>query len=341
MAAILCIIVTVLFSGCSGNNQGAQTDQPAGETQQPESARQVNLTWGASSSTSPFYAFYASLASGIQKANPNFNITIQETGGSDDNAKRVREGTCDIGSCSMESDLKSYNGTGAFEGEPCKDLRVLWYDHVSVYQWATAQSSNITDLTQFDGQYVSPGGAGTSQATVSKDVFELLGVHPKYLEGNQSVAGDAFQNRQIVGIAKLGPTPDSFLQQMQATQPINFINVTDEQYRKILTIYPAMQLVKVPAGAYENTGEWQSVGMLGGTQALSSLPQDAGYKLIKGLMEDARAEWEAAYPQGAATDILALTLQADTPLHAGTVQYLVEKEFDVPKELIPPEYKPA
>ena len=37
-----------------------------------------------------------------------------------------------------------------------------------------------------------------------------------------------------------------------------------------------------------------------------------------------------------------MTLQAAaTPLHAGTVQYLTEKGYEVPANLIPPEYVPV
>ena len=39
---------------------------------------------------------------------------------------------------------------------------------------------------------------------------------------------------------------------------------------------------------------------------------------------------------------LAMTLQAAaTPLHAGTVQWLVEHGYEVPEHLIPPEYVPV
>jgi TRAP transporter TAXI family solute receptor len=322
----LALVSVLLVGGCSKTE--TTTAAP----------RVIDLTWGASSSTSPYYAFYASLASGIQKANPQFNITIMETGGSVDNAKRLRDEICEISSSNMQSDMESYNGTGAFEGEPNKDIRVLWYDHVSVYQWAATRESGIRSLKDFDGKYVSPGGAGTQQALVSQEVYKLFGVTPRLFEGNQSVAGDAFQNRQIVSVAKLGPTPDSFLQQMQATQNIIFIDVTQEEYEKILTIYPFMNLLTIPASTYETPTDWHSIALLGGTETLSSMPQDVGYTLVKGLMVDARAEWMAAYPQGGSVDILGQTLQAKTPLHAGTVQYMVEKGYTVPPHLIPPEY---
>jgi len=48
---------------------------------------------------------------------------------------------------------------------------------------------------------------------------------------------------------------------------------------------------------------------------------------------------DAAFPNGAKQDVIQLTLNAKTPLHAGTVQYLHEKGIEVPADLIPPEYQ--
>lgn len=330
LVILICLAFLAMTTGCSNNGQTSADNQP------------LNLTFGASSTTSPFYVFYTAVAEGIHQVYPNYNITVQETGGSADNAKRIRDGTVDLAGCSMDSDMDSYNGTGVFKGSPNKDLRVLWYDHISVYQWVATKASKITDISQFDGQYCNPGGAGTSQETVTKDVMNLLDIHPKYFEGIQTVAADAFQNRQIVGIAKLGPPPDSFIQQLQASVPITLISLTDDQSNKILAAYPSFISCTVPANTYKDTGEFKSIGSMGGTQALSTkISQEVGYKLIKALMEGAKAVWTAAAPQEASADILGMTLQSRIPLNAGTVQYLVEKGRTVPKELIPPEYVPV
>ena len=39
--------------------------------------------------------------------------------------------------------------------------------------------------------------------------------------------------------------------------------------------------------------------------------------------------------------MVAYTLASAIPLHAGTVQYLIEKGVSVPESLIPPEYIPV
>ena len=57
--------------------------------------------------------------------------------------------------------------------------------------------------------------------------------------------------------------------------------------------------------------------------------------MIKAMWEDGKELWQNAYPVGKDNDVLAMTLQA------GTVQYLVEKGYDVPENLIPPEYVPV
>jgi TRAP transporter TAXI family solute receptor len=323
------LAVFVLFS-CSGNKEASDV--------KPET---IEITWGASPATSAYYAIYSSLAVGIQRANPRFNLTVMETGGAADSARQLRDGACEMSSSTVQSDMESYYGTGNFTGEPRPDLRVLWYDHISYYQWVATEDSGIKTLKDYDGKYINPGGIGTQQAQISQGIFKLFGITPRLLEGNQSVASDAFQNRQIAGIAKLGPVPDSFLTQMQATQKLVFIDISEEEYQQILTIYPFMSRITIPAGTYEKTGEWHTIALLGGANTTTKMSQDVGYTLIKGLMVDARAEWEAAYPEGKDNDILGWTLESKTPLHAGAVQFLVEAGHTVPPGLVPPEYTPV
>ena len=325
--AIFLALAAVLFSACS-EKKAASAAKP----------KIFEITWGLSPATSAYYAIYSSVAVGIQKANPNLNITVMETGGNADSARKLRDGICNVSNGNMQSDMELYLGMGNFAGEARPDLRALWYSHVSVYQWVATKDSGIKSLKDFNGKYMNPGGIGTQQVQISQGIFKLFNITPRIFEGNQSVASDAFQNRQIVGIAKLGPIPDSFLQQLQATQELEFINITDEEYQQILTIYPFVTHLKVPAGAYEKTGEWNTIALWGGTNALSSLPQEVGYALIKGFAEDAMADFIAAYPEGKNLNLLKQTLDSKIPLHAGTVQYLEEKGYTVPPELIPSEY---
>jgi TRAP transporter TAXI family solute receptor len=326
----LSLLTVFVLSGCSGNKEASSA--------KPET---IEITWGASPATSAYYAIYSSLAVGIQRANPHLNITVMETGGAADSARKLRDGVCEMSSGNVQSDMESYFGTGNFAGEPRPDLRVLWLDHISYYQWVATKDSGIKTLRDYDNKYINPGGIGTQQAQISQGIFKLFGITPRLLEGNQSVASDAFQNRQIVGIAKLGPVPDSFLTQMQATQELVFIDISEEEYRQILTLYPFMIRMTIPAGTYEKIDEWHTIALLGGADTTNKMPQEVGYTLIKGLMVDARAEWEAAYPDGKDNDILGWTLESKTPLHAGTVQFLVEAGYTVPPDLVPPEYIPV
>ena len=65
----------------------------------------------------------------------------------------------------------------------------------------------------------------------------------------------------------------------------------------------------------------------------------SGGLIGQAMWEDGKSIWQTAYPNGAKNNVPEMTLStAKTPLQAGTVQYLKELGYEVPAELIPPEY---
>ena len=98
----------------------------------------------------------------------------------------------------------------------------------------------------------------------------------------------------------------------------------------------------IPAGTYEGIDyDVNTYCFSQGAQSSSNLSQETGYKICTAIFETQRDVWEAAMPNLASNDMVAYTLASAIPLHAGTVQYLIEKGVSVPESLIPPEYVPV
>ena len=302
------------------------------------------LTMAAVASSSGLFPYIVSIGKVLNTYCPDYSITVSESGGNVDNTKRLRAGEVKIANSISNTDFESYTGTGTtFNGDPFQDFRILWYYEKSPIQICVAQDTGIETIYDLEGKPFNPGGTGTAASVVIHAAFDALGIHPNYFEAGQADAADAYANRQIVGAVKTGPTPDSYVMQLNSSRPIRMLSISDEDMAKILEAIPSVKSAIVAAGSYEGMDyDAQCCSTYQGIQVSMGFTQEEGYAFFKAMWEDGKEIWQNAYPVGAGNDVPAMTLQAaSTPLHAGTVQYLVEHGYEVPEHLIPPEYVPV
>lgn len=335
-AAVLAAVI--VLTACGGSGSGASGNQSASQT--TASGETMYMTFGSSPSSSQFYTYWTAVGQTIMTVYPNYHVDISETQGAVDSTNRVGSGELEMGISTSATDYENYYGEGSWEGQPHPNARLLWYFDESPIQIVVAREEGIKDISDLNGKRFGPGGTGTSAATITKKILEVLDVHPELYEAGQGDIKDAVTDRQIVGGAKAGILGDSFVMEIGASIPIDLITFTDEQIAKICEAIPYVVPATIPAGTYDGIDyDVHTVQILQGSQSTSNLSQELGYQFVKAMFEDGRDVWAQAYPKGADKDLVALTLQSPIPLHAGTVQYLKEKGVDVPEELIPEEYQ--
>ena len=326
-------------AAAAGGAQAAETKAAAASSEKVED---VYWTIQSCPSSSAMYPFWVSLGEAVPSVFPQYKITISEGQGGVAITKAVRNGDADLGNCVSATDYENYTGTGNFEGAPFEDARVLFYYEITGEMINVTRDSGIKTLADLNGKKFCPGGTGTTAESISKNIFSLFDVQPDYFTASQNDASDAYANREIVGVVKLGPTQDSYVMQLGAAIQNDIISFSDEEIAKIIEAYPYLAEVTIPAGTYSGIDyEVHTVGTPQGCQTTAALSQQDGYNVCRAIFEDAADTWKAAYPVGANNDLVALTLSASIPLHAGTVQYLTEKGIEVPEKLIPAEYVPV
>lgn len=340
---ILCACFSLLGSACSASTTNENSAGSGGEVQQDENTSAETKYWTFSTppTSSALYPYCVGVANMISTIYPEYQITAAENQGAVQITRLVRDGNSMLGNSVSSTDYESYNGVGDFEGEANENTRILWYYAITPQQFVVSVESGISKASDLQGKKFNPGGTTTSAESLTYAMMEALGVEPDYFIAGQSDAGDAYSSRQIVGCVKAGPAGDSFVLQLDASVPCTLLSFSDDEISKILEKIPYVVPYMIPAGTYSGQEEdCQTVMTMMGTQTTSEMSQEDGYKLISAyLSEEGRAIVDAAYPLGANEDILELTLQSPIPLHAGTVQYLIEQGYEVPENLIPPEYE--
>lgn len=331
-AIAVMLIVALAITGVFANGSSESSSS---------SGKKQYLTMAAVASSSGLFPYVVSIGKVINEYVPEFSITVSESGGNVDNTKRLRNGEVKIANSISNTDYESYTGTGTtFTGSPFTDFRIMWYYESTPIQIIVGADTGIETIWDLDGKKFNPGGTGTAASVVVHAAFDALGIHPDYFEAGQADAGDAYANRQIVGTVKTGSAPDSFVMQCAANRETKMITISEEDMAKILEAVPSIATGYVLAGQYE----WMDydaycMSTFQGIQCSLDFTQEQGYKIIKAMWEDGKSIWQAGYPNGKDNDVLQMTIDtAKTPLQAGTVQYLKEKGYDVPENLIPPEY---
>ena len=297
--------------------------------------------FGASPATASQYPYWVAVGKAIQTAYPEFQITVSESRGALDVSHRVRAGDVVLGNGVSRIDYENYHGLGEFDGDPFEKVRTLWFFDMTYYVFAVSRESGLRSYTELDGKRINTGGTGSALVPITTEIMEKLGIEPIYYDASKADAGDAYGNRQIVGMPAGAPSPDSFIMQLNANLPINLLSFTEEEFTRVTEGHPYYQRGVVPAGTYTGV-DYDVLTILYpmGCQTTSDLSQEDGYKFVKAVWEEQRSIWESTLAQGANLEPIDMVLKSAIPIHAGMVQYIKEKgRFgELKPEQIPPEY---
>lgn len=335
LAGLLVLVMVVGLVACGGTT----TTTAGGEKKEI-----IMLSQGASPSSTSFYTFSAAIAEAVMSVYPHVNITLTETGGAADCAMQIVSGSVDFGIDASVIDYQVYYGEASFKDKGNKDARVLFWTNplLCSLQIAVAADSGINSIEDLAGKKFCTGSNGTAVELLVNNILELNGIKVDKHIAVLADAVEAFSNREIVGVAVGGSNYDSTIVQMNSSRKIKLIGLTKEQVVKALEAMPYYIEYIIPAGTYEFQDEdIITIGLPAGCQSSAKMSQEAGYLICSAIFKGKGLDIILnAFPLGDG-DWAETTLQSCIPLHAGTVQYLVEQGYDVPPELIPPEYVPV
>jgi len=303
---------------------------------------QQQLGFATTASSSGWYAYYAGIATLMNRQSDAFNVSVVETGGAADSQALVHANQVEMGIANFLALPAMRNGTGAFEGRGNPAMRAIAVHSASPNILAVSLGSGITSIEELVGRKVNPGGLGTATESVTLAIFEMLGLAPDWQIAGMNDAADFFRDRRIDGFFKTSGAvdqPDSLIEELQATIDLQVIGFTPEQAAQIEASGLALTF-EVPAGVYANQPEPViAKGLAYGIFARTdSVTEQMAYDMAVATF-DAGDDLVAIYPGGNVPDIVALTLSSTIPLHAGVVRYFTERGIEVPAHLIPEDYE--
>jgi len=314
----------------------------------------IQLFMGSTQSTSGVYTFGVAVASVITKHDPRIVVTVVESSGAYDNARRMKQGIFHwsiSGSPAVYAEVR--HGTGAFERygawEPIRLMFLRSINVARIYVRADAAgASDIRTWADLTGRRLGPGMPGTRDMSRVLDVDRLLGTGVRFVPGSLADAVASLKEGRIIALLKGSPlhTFDAAMLECHYRTPLTVIGFTETEADRVQAVDPLNTFTETATGTIENApdvgGFWE---MTSAAVALSSslVSQEVGYRITKAVHAGWR-EIQESYSPARGVDPIRDAFRNTPPgqgfyYHAGLIQFAKEIGIDVPARFIPPEYR--
>ncbi|MBI4505729.1 MAG: TAXI family TRAP transporter solute-binding subunit [Chloroflexi bacterium] len=323
----------------------AEAPKPAAQPAKPAApAKTAQLIHGTSQLSSSYGIYSAALVKLLNSRVPGANITLSEYGSIVNNLKMTREGKADFAMGDHTIQFLAFVGElKGWEGNPQKDLRLLWVFNELANAIVVSERDNIKSIKDLHGKAFAPGGQGTSAEVMVVQALDVLGIKPQYYRGTMNETAEAFKSRRTVGFVKaMAPNvTDAMIMDAATAQPIRILGRAADDIKKAQAKYAHIKTVDIEAGVFKDA-EWNkqpitSLGSVVSVFTTEKFSEDLAYQFTKIVLAD-KTEQATAFPAVKGVDIGKLTVgKGIVPLHKGALKALREAGYQPSKELLPPE----
>jgi uncharacterized protein len=261
-------------------------------------------------------------------------VNPSPTQGSIHNVKLLDSGGAQLGMITMGVGLQGWNGTGDWTGRKrFRNMRALFPMYDTPFQAVVLRRSGVTALEQLDKKRIGVGSrAGTGGAYIPA-ILNLLGISAEINYGSfDNMATEVLAGR-IDAILTLLGTPVPAVQDVEAKEPVTFLNLSAEQIDAIRKAMPEFSPSKIPAGTYRLLDkDYVTIGVYNFAIGRADLPDDLVHDLVKAVFEN-QPRLLKAHP--AASETLPQNVDKNTflPFHPGAVRYYREIGISIPEPL--------
>lgn len=225
---------------------------------------------------------------------------------------------------------QSYTGTGNFEGQQNKDLRVIAGLYYNPNQIIVKNDDTINRLEDLVGKSFSPGVLGSTTVTEATTHFQAVDIDMKesinVVNAGFSESILLMQEGELDGTWVMAGIPNEAVETITKNGDGKLIGLSDSTLATLQTQYPWYAKYIIPAGTYDNQDKDIQTSAVKLTIVTSAqLEDDIVYDLTKTLWEHIEELKQkdlalcSVSLEGTITDL------ADLPIHKGAMKYYKEK----------------
>jgi hypothetical protein len=274
-----------------------------------------------------FPVYGAVLAEAVNQTDPSLIIVTRQTKGSQENVPLLEAGTLDIGLIQGEVVREAFFGLD----RPPANLKIIAAMYSTAGLFAVSAGSSFQTIRELSGHPVVFGTSGSGLVLLARDMLDGIGLDLnkdfKAIYVDRAGQGpEMLEDGRAVAIWGGGVGWPGFVTVSKAKGGARFIAPNEPEIKQILTKYPFLQRITIPAGSYPGQeNSIISVGSWSFVLARPSLSDDMAYRLVQALH---RAEPLLArrLPQAGETTVknTVLVVPRLDLLHPGVLRYLRE-----------------
>jgi uncharacterized protein len=185
-----------------------------------------------------------------QQLGSKYRFQYTPTGGSVDNARRVRTQELASGWAHMPQVFQSWYGEGGFQKDgPNHDFRVIGNVREQTQIVAVLADSPIHSFSDMKGKVVSLLSKGSGSSANCVNIFKGLGlmdqIEQRYMDFSASAR--ALGDRQIDVFCSAGvPYQIPALTQLSVSKPVRYISLTQDEMKKLTSAFKFYSPVTIP-----------------------------------------------------------------------------------------------
>jgi uncharacterized protein len=231
--------------------------------------------------------------------------------------------------------LQGWNGTGDWtNGKQLRDMRALFPLYDTPFQAVVLQRSGIATLAQLDKKRIGVGSRAGTGGTYMPAMLKVLGISAEINYGSfDNMATELLAGRIDAVLTLLG-TPVPAVQDVEAKEPVTFLDLSPQQIEAIRKVLPEFSPSKIAAGTYRSLEkDYVTVGVYNFAVGRADLPDDLVYQLVKAVFEN---QPRLLKIHSAASETLPQNADKNTfmPFHPGAVRYYREIGTNIPETLV-------
>lgn len=315
MKKILCILLSlllVLLNGCSSDTG--------------------NIRFGAAGVGGMYYTFANSFTGILSKENENYSYEVKNTAGSTANIRLLSNHYIDLAIAQADLIQDAYEGTGAFDGNICKDYSAIAGLYTEACQIVVRANSSIYSLDDLQGKHISIGASESGTERNAKEILAATGLTSRLVQTENydyTQAANQLSNHEIDAFFCTAGTKTTIIEELAKECPIRLLSLNETCLKKIMASSPSYIHYTIPANTY--TGQDKEVTTIGVKSILlasDDLSEDTVNIITKALFEHNK-DLQYATSLNLVLNETSATKDITLPFHKGAASYYKEKKITV------------
>lgn len=305
----------------------------------PNPAWPKTLTLGTASVGGTFFV-YGQVWASLVNEKIGTNISTQQTQGPNQNIILTDSKQVEFGMTTMGVALQAWEGKGDWtKGKQYRNIRAMFPMYDTPFHFVTLEKTGIKSVKDLAGKRSGVGPRAGTCGTYFPLFFKTLGIDTTVRNGQASDMAANLQDGLIDAFPFCAGIPIAAYSELDTTNKVRFFTFSDDELKKIKAALPELSDSTIPKGTYKQQAEdHKTVGVYNFAIAHKDMPDDLVYAITKAVLEN---NPQMVKGHAAAKETVMQNWNRNTflPFHPGTIRYLREKGINVPKNLLPAEYK--